>query len=265
MTRLPRIRQLVISASDLQGAADTLCAVLDAQVAFRDDLSVFGLANVLISLGDSFLEVVSPIVSPPENTAAGRHMARCGGDCGYMVIGQVEDFDATAKHFTQHGIRTIWDIDRSNHGVHAKAAHLHPTDVPGAILSLDQMSPAAEWQWVGEDWRQHPCADPKMLFTGCGFASADPAALAERWSKALGVPVTLSDGAAELQFGDTSISFASREYYGLNDDSVPHRLAAFHLHCTDVASVLARAKARGLETAEGSFTAYGVRFELKAA
>ena len=261
----PRIRQLVIAATDLEGSARGLCEVLGTQVVFRDDLSAFGLANVLLPLGDSFLEVVSPIVSPPEKTAGGRHIARCGGDCGYMVLAQVPSYDRAREAFSRHGIRTIWEIDRSNHGVHAKAAHLHPGDVPGAILSLDEMSPPQDWQWAGAHWRQSPCSDERMLFTGCGFASADPVGLAELWGRALDLTPTLNGEVAELQLGETTLVFAPRQHYGLDGDSVPHRLAAFHLRCSEPAAVLKRAAEQGFETAEGSFTAHAVRFELTAA
>ena len=261
---LPRVRQLVLAALELKEAEDTLCSVLEVEVGFRDDLSGFGLENIVIPIGDTFLEVVSPITNPPEKSAAGRHIARCGGDCGYMVIIQVLDFGATFNLIEAHSLRRVWDIDRENHGVHAQAAHLHPLDVPGAILSLDQMTPTDGWQWGGPHWREKVAEDgPSVELCGATFTSTDPARLAQMWNKPLGLEVKDNHGDAVITLGQTHLRFSVATKAG----AVPHRLDSFQLRVRDEDAgqgILKRAKTRGLDVEKKAFTTHGVRFELIA-
>ena len=79
-----RLRQLVIVAEERDSIANQICDVFDLKVAFHDDgLIHFGLINSLIPLGDTFIEIVTPV---KENTTAERFLNRRGGNGGYMVI-----------------------------------------------------------------------------------------------------------------------------------------------------------------------------------
>ena len=92
-----RIRQLVLVAEDRDKVVNDLCNLFKIEVAFYDPGIIhFGLENAVIPVGDTFLEVVSPV---QENTTAGRYLKRRKGNGGYMVIIQVEDMDKenTAK------------------------------------------------------------------------------------------------------------------------------------------------------------------------
>ena len=265
---LPRVRQLVIAASDVAASCELLCHVLQTRVAFRDEgLDYFGLENFLLPFGDTFLEVVVPITDPPQASAGGRHIQRCGGDCGYMVIVQVPDFAAVEANFRGHGIRTVHDSKRQHFGVDLQIAHLHPKDVPGAILSLDQMAPASEWPWAGDDWRKAVRGDdPGTALLGCTLASTHPQQLAAAWERALGATARQTDdGFWELRLGDTWIRFAPALGYDWDFQAVPHRLVAFDLATRGQDArrgILQRAKERGLPADDSGFTALGVRFEL---
>ena len=84
-----RLRQVVIAARDLEGAVDRLCTDLKLRVCFNDPgVSEFGLHNALMTIGDQFLEVVSPTMG---GTTAGRLLDKRGGDGGYMAIYEVDD------------------------------------------------------------------------------------------------------------------------------------------------------------------------------
>ena len=77
---LPRLRQAVVAARDLDAVAGELRERLSLAEPFADPgVGHFGLRNAVFALGDTFLEVVSPV---QENTAAGRLIERRGGDCG---------------------------------------------------------------------------------------------------------------------------------------------------------------------------------------
>ena len=115
-----RIRQVALAASDLEKADATLRRLLGCDQSYTDpEIIYFGLDNRLYTLGDCFLEVVSPV---QPNTAAGRFLDRRGGDGGYMVIVQVENLAQEQVRLADTAIRTVFADDRGN----AKAIHLHP-------------------------------------------------------------------------------------------------------------------------------------------
>src|SRR5919201_3054674 len=141
-----RLRQAVLAAAELEPAVARLQSELGLGEPFADPgVAEFGLRNAVFALGDAFIEVVSP--AQPD-TAAGRHLARRGGDAGYMVIVQVEDLEGARTRVGEMGIRVIWRIDLAD----ISGTHLHPSDVRGAILSLDRPEPRESWRWGGPGW-----------------------------------------------------------------------------------------------------------------
>jgi hypothetical protein len=134
-----RLRQVALVASDLDTVVAELCAALGVDVCFVDPgVGEFGLHNALMLIGDQFLEVVSPI---REGTTAGRLIDRRSGDGGYMAIYEVDDLDARVEHVQAAGVRVVWSIDLPA----IRARHLHPRDVGGAIVSIDQPARRGEW------------------------------------------------------------------------------------------------------------------------
>lgn len=183
-------------ARDLEKVAGELESSLGVHDPYRDPgVAVFGLANVVYALEDTFLEVVSPI---QDGTTAGRYLDRIGERAGYMVIVQVDDIDVARARAEKFGVRTVWQIDLPE----AHASHLHPKDTGGTLLSIDWMDPSDSWQWGGPDWKKH--AAPGRV-EAVEIGSSDPAALASRWSDVLGRPAR--DQVIDLDQG--SIRFVS--------------------------------------------------------
>ena len=108
-------------------------------------VSEFGLTNSVFEVGDTFIEVVSPVTA---NTTAGRYLERRGGDGGYMAIFQVPDLADARRRVDELGVRVVWSVELAD----MATAHLHPRDVPGAIVSLDWASPEGSWRWAGPRW-----------------------------------------------------------------------------------------------------------------
>ena len=81
-----RLRQIALAAGDLDAVTSVLCDVLGIGAPFHDPgVGVFGLENAVFAIGDTFLEVVSPV---RDDATAKRWIAKRGGDAGYMVIVQ---------------------------------------------------------------------------------------------------------------------------------------------------------------------------------
>lgn len=179
-----RLRQVVVAAADLEATTAALRGAFGLGEPYADrGVSEFGLANGVIAVGDQFLEVVSPI---RPDTAAGRWMARAGGDAGYMVIVQVEEIVDARRHLADCGLRTVWSGDFRE----ISGTHVHPADIGGAIVSFDEPRPAESWHWAGPNWGANVQADTVRGIAGITMASPDADALAASWGRALSLPVS---------------------------------------------------------------------------
>jgi hypothetical protein len=184
---LPRLRQVAFAAVDLDPVVAQLRSALGSGEPYRDEgVAYFGLRNAVLAVGDSFVEVVSPI---REGTAAGRYLERQGGDCGYMAMVEVSDAGAARERVGQLGIRIVWDFAEDD----IVDLHLHPRDVPGTLLALDAARPPGSWRWGGPAWTAAVPSHPPGGLRELTIAVADPVAAAQRWAAVLDVP---ADGAA---------------------------------------------------------------------
>lgn len=208
-----RLRQVALVARSLGPVAARLESDLGVARPYADPGIVrFGLRNVVYAVGDNFLEVVSPV---REDTTAGRYLDRRGGDAGYMAIFQFGGFDALGEardRLAGLGVRVVWQDDHED----IAGTHLHPRDVPGAIVSLDAAAPPESWRWAGPDWTGGaPSYEPGGI-TGITVAATDPAAVARRWADVLGVAadgrkIALDGGRQTLEF----VSAGDRQVEGI--------------------------------------------------
>jgi hypothetical protein len=180
----PRLRQVALVAHDCGRVASDLSRAFGWAQPFRDPgVGQFGLTNAVFAVGDTFVEVVAP--ARPDTTA-GRYLERRGGDGGYMAIFQVPDLAAARRRLAGLGVRVVWTADLPD----IAATHLHPKDVPGAIVSLDWAAPAESWRWAGPSWTGGAPEHPGGGVMGLTIEVNDPAAAARRWAAVLGIPVT---------------------------------------------------------------------------
>jgi hypothetical protein len=188
-----RLRQAVLAARDLDAAVERLRDALPLGEPFADPgVGHFGLRNAVMALGDTFVEVVSPV---QEDTAAGRHLDR-RGDGGYMVMFQLDDLDGARERANRLGIRTVWDLAFPD----IVDVHLHPRDIGAAIVALDRCDPPEGWRWGGPEWQgRAPASIAAGGVTGATLRSPDPEALAARWGEVLGVAP--DDGRIPLDVG----------------------------------------------------------------
>jgi hypothetical protein len=198
-----RLRQVALAARDLDTVVGDLTAVLGIEVAFNDpSVGVFGLRNAVLPVGDTFLEVVSPV---QPDTAAGRYMARRSGDCGYMVMVQSEDSDGDRRRAAQLGVRVVWSIDLDD----IRGTHLHPGDLGGALLSLDTPVPPASWRWAGPDWVGKIHGEVTRAIAGVEMQCAEPDRVARRWAALLDCPLRAGpQGGAQIELEQGVIRFA---------------------------------------------------------
>jgi hypothetical protein len=188
----PRLRQAVLCARDFEAAVDHLRSELGLGEPYRDPaVGYFGLANAVFAIGDTFLEVVSPVSSeePGARTAA-RQLDRSGSAvCGYMAMLQIDDLDAARERVRAADIREVFHVDLDD----IAEVHLHPADL-GAIVALSVPDPEGSWRWGGEAWDRR--AVPGEL-VGITLAVPDPEAAKARWEDVAGGPLEACDFVAD--------------------------------------------------------------------
>jgi hypothetical protein len=246
-----RLRQIALVACDLEPVVADLCGVLGIEVAFRDPaVRQFGLHNAVMPIGDTFLEVVSPI---EPHTTAGRFLDKRGGDGGYMVILQCDDLDTDRRRVAALGVRVVWSIDLDD----IRGTHLHPRDVGGAILSLDAATPPASWRWAGPDWETAVRTDVAGEITAVELQADDPAALARRWSAVLDRPVArTSAGITRIVLDQGAIRFV-HAIDGRGDG-----VSGIDVAVNDRERLLAAARGRRLPVADDHVVICGTRIRL---
>jgi len=198
---LPRLRQVALVAADL----DKVCAEVEAGLGLADPfhdpgVGLFGLVNAVYETGDTFLEVVAP---QQADTTAGRYLEKRHGDAGYMAIFQVADTAAARERARAAGLRIAWEVDLDD----ISASHLHPKDVPGAIVSFDTPQPAESWRWAGPRWTGGAPDDQSSQpgrITGLVVRLLDVDPGARTWASVLAAPL---DGGVMALAGGQRVRF----------------------------------------------------------
>ncbi len=231
-----KLRQAVFAAAEMEPLRANLYDLFGLDDAYVDpNVAYFGLTNIVMSLGDTFLEVVVP---EKEGTTAGRLLDRRGSPCGYMLIFQVDDFATTSTRLSDLDLRKVWEHE----GAEASACHIHPKDVGGAIVSFDEMRPPGEWIWGGPAWRTHRAADVRRVL-GATLSAADPAALAARWAEVLGRPAVEAEGRRRIALDEgTFVEFVAGKD--------PAGICGYTFEADDPALLVERAAKLGLGEGE---------------
>lgn len=177
----PRLRQVALVAHDCEKTATALQETFGWSDPFHDPaVGEFGLINAVFPVGDTFVEVVSPV---QPGTTAGRYLARRGSDSGYMAIFQMPSLEEARRRVTDLGVRVVWKADFDD----IAGTHLHPKDTPGAIVSLDWASPTNSWRWAGPAWTGTAPDHPAGGIVSITVEVGEPAVAAQRWARVLGL------------------------------------------------------------------------------
>ena len=245
-----RIRQIVFAAADLKAGAAQLGVLLGLDAPYRDPgVAEFGLDNAVYLFGDQFIEIVAPTRG---GTTAGRLIER-RGDCGYMLILQTDDFDRELARFERLGVRRVWAKDLED----IRATHLHPKDIGGAIVSIDQPMPAASWRWGGPDWKLQGGTAAQQRVVGVNVGADNPTAMAARWAQVLGLGAPTALGATQRLLLDGG--WVDFEHAGARGEGI----VGYALAVADLPQVLERARALRLPVCGNSVTLFGTRVELR--
>jgi hypothetical protein len=202
-----RLRQVALVANDLDAVVNPLIATFGLAVAFRDPaVARFGLHNAVLPAGNQFIEVVAPT---RDGTAAGRYLARRGGDGGYMVILQAEEHSAWKHHVAGLGIRSALELDSD----HYRMMQLHPADTGGTFLEIDEQLGGEQldgpWEPAGPEWLVARRTDVIAGITAAEIQSPEPDRLAARWANILQRSLERTEAGWEIMLDNASLRFVS--------------------------------------------------------
>ena len=252
-----RLRQFVFVAEDLKSAVVDIGATLGLSVCYNDpNVGAFGLHNALLPIGGDLIEVVAPI---QEGTTAGRYLERRQGNGGYMIILECRDGLAARERIAALGVRDIWRHDADD----CHATHFHPADVPGAILSIDDMGPEgnpdeelSRWKWAGPNWQEFVQTNVTKALTAVEIQADNPDAVAERWAQVLDQPVESINGVPAVRLDNADIRFVPET------DGRGLGISAIDVRPADRDNILAMADKMGLRQEDGQIMLCGVRVNL---
>ena len=248
-----RLRQVVLVAADLEAIIDQLRDIFGIEVAYRDPgVEFFDLHNAVLAIGDTFLEIVSPLSA---NAAAARYRERRGGDCGYMVMVQSDDYRRDRERIEDLGVRLVWSAELDD----ISGMHLHPRDTGGPLLSLDEPRPPESWRWAGPDWQRLADTGNARAVIGAEIADFDPAERARRWSEVLGRPAHETEGAWIIDLDAGSLRFVTAAALA------EAGLSAIDLRLLDPQAAQRRAAGHDAVIAPGILRIGGCRFNLLTA
>ena len=166
-----------------------------------------------------------------------------------MIIIQVDDFDASKSKVSESKIDIVWETDLPE----AKAMHLHPKQMGGAILSLDWMNPKESWKWAGPNWEDH-ISGPISGIDGVEIQSDNPRSMFEGWLEVLGNPNSDNE-TCTIHLDNTWLKFV------VDEDNRGSGVSTFSLKTNDRESIMKRAEGLSF-IKDGSIYLGGMKFNL---
>jgi hypothetical protein len=171
-----------------------------------------------------------------------------------MVILQSDDLATDRQRLDALGVRIVWEATLDD----IATIHLHPRDIGGAIVSLDQPRPPAAWRWAGADWEQKVRTERVLRIAGVYIETPHPSVLAARWAQVLGSDWHREGG----ERGVVALTRGALAMIPAHDDR-GEGISAVVLEAADATAVRRTAERRGCLTSAGEIEIGGVRFLLR--
>jgi hypothetical protein len=250
-----RLRQICLVAQALEPRVAELTDILGLAICYRDgNVGKYGLANALMPIGASFLEVVAPVT---DGTAAGRYLQRRGGDGGYMVILDCDDIERRRRRMAEIHVRIANPLSYETY----TGLQLHPRDTGGCMLEFNHTTGGASldgpYHPAGPNWRAAVRGEVTAALLAAEVQSRDPDALATRWSEIVERPVSHGAGGEPQIVLDLGAIRFVRDADGRGEG-----LGGLDLRVTNRAQIIEAARKHGCRADADTVTLCGTRFRL---
>ena len=128
---LKRIDHVVVAVKDCKAAGERYAQLLGKPASAVKDLPALGIKNVVLNLGDAFLELAEPL----SNQGPVAKFLDTKGEGLYLLSIEVDNMDATIKDLTAKGVQMA---GQPTDGPTGKLAFVHPKSTHGVLLQLVQ-------------------------------------------------------------------------------------------------------------------------------
>jgi hypothetical protein len=218
------LRQVGFATLNHADAVATAVQLLELGPGFDDPvLGQLQLADFTAPIGpDTYLEVLAPTT---EEHPVARWLRKVGGASGWVLSTQVPSLAGVRERAAGHGVRIAVETSTLGHDI----IQLHPLDVGGVLLELDEFLPRSAWFW--DDLPAARTAQAGRTakvdnIVAVDIAADDPVALAALWAAIIGIdpPVSTDDGAA-ISLSSRTIRFVPA--------AGRHGVVAVDVHATD--------------------------------
>jgi hypothetical protein len=218
------LRQVGFATLDHAGAVQTAIKLFELGSGFEDPLlAKRRLADFSAPIGPyTYVEVLAPTA---EDHSVARWLKKVGGASGWVLSTQVPSLAGIRERVADRGVRIAIESHAYGHDI----IQLHPQDVGGVLLELDEFLPRTRWFWdelpaaIAAQASRTSKADD---IVAVDVAVDDPPVMASLWATLIGIdaPVATCDGAA-ISFSGRTVRFVpSTGRYGI---------VAVDVHVTD--------------------------------
>lgn len=200
------LRQVGFATLDHAPAVTAAIGLLGLGPGFGDPLlAEAGLADFTAPVGpDTYVEVLAPTRA---DHPVARWLRKVGGSAGWVLATQVPSLAGVRERAAQRGVRIAVQTTALGHDI----VQLHPLDVGGVLLELDEVLPRGTWFWDDlADARAAQAARSAKVddIVAVDVAADDPAAMAGIWAAIIGIePPVATPGGAAIALGPRTVRF----------------------------------------------------------
>ncbi len=194
---LERLRQIAFMVRDLTEARDLYQQTLGMEVCYSEDLSRFGLENLVLPAGNgTFVELLSPTVA---SSPGGRFMER-RGEAPYLLVFETKQYQQLIPHLKSLGVRITSEMEDGNQ----RSAFVHPSSANGAFIQVIEVTGGDNpWPAAGPDWQREAEHSLVRQLRQVAVLVRDLDQATQRWGEMFGLRAT-----ARFQVSFTDLEIA---------------------------------------------------------
>ena len=129
--KITRFDHISIAVRDLDEAISTFSRLFNLKAEDRRKVKVMGMENAFIPLGDTAIELLTPLDEPDSPDDVRRTLDRRGEGVMNLCL-TVENLEEAISHLKGCSVRVVEGTDANGD----KIAFVHPKDVHGVLVEL---------------------------------------------------------------------------------------------------------------------------------
>ena len=145
---LERLRQVAFMVRDLEEGRELYRQTLDMEPCHSEDLSQYGLRNLVFPAGNgTFVELLQPVST---DTPSERFLER-RGEAPYLLVFETKQYDRLISRLKSLAV----DVTDETQDGQQRSAFIHPSSVNGTFLQVIEVSGGDNpWPAAGGAWLQ---------------------------------------------------------------------------------------------------------------